>query len=50
MKSYWGEEMPDIDYNILKRVVIEFLAKKAVPLTGNEVRIHPSDIKNASAA
>lgn len=38
MKKYWGEVMADINYNILKRVVIEFLAKKPVPLTGNEVR------------
>lgn len=38
MKKYWDEEMADIDYNVLKRVVIEMLAKKPVPLTGNEVR------------
>ena len=38
MKKYWGEEMADINYNTLKRVVIESLAKKPVPLTGNEVR------------
>lgn len=38
LKKYWGEEMPDIDYNRLKRAVIELLAKKPVPLTGNEVR------------
>ncbi len=38
MKKYWGEEMADIDYNKLKRVVIELLVKKLVPLTSNEVR------------
>jgi DNA-binding transcriptional regulator YiaG len=38
MKKYWGEEMADIDYNKLKKVVIELLAKKPIPLTGNEVR------------
>ncbi len=38
MKKYWGEEMADINYNTLKRVVIELLAKKPIPLTGNEVR------------
>lgn len=38
MKTYWGEEMADIDYNQLKRVVIYLLAKKPIPLTGNEVR------------
>ncbi len=38
MKTYWGEEMADIDYNQLKRVVIDLLAKKPIPLTGNEVR------------
>jgi DNA-binding transcriptional regulator YiaG len=38
MKKYWGEEMADIDYNILKHVVISFLAKKPIPLTGNEAR------------
>jgi DNA-binding transcriptional regulator YiaG len=38
MKKYWGEEMADIDYNTLKHVVIELLAKKTIPLTGNEVR------------
>lgn len=38
MKKYWGEEMPDINYNILKRVVIEMLAKKPAALTGNELR------------
>ncbi|MDR3555428.1 MAG: hypothetical protein P4L55_11785, partial [Syntrophobacteraceae bacterium] len=38
IKIYWGEEMPDIDYNKLKTAVIELLAKKPIPLTGNEVR------------
>ena len=38
MKKYWGEEMVDINYNTLKHVVIELLAKKPIPLTGNEVR------------
>lgn len=38
MKKYWGEEMADIDYNKLKRAVVELLAKKPIPLTGNEVR------------
>lgn len=38
MKSYWGEEMPDIDYNALKLVVIKLLTKKPIPLTGNEIR------------
>ena len=38
MKKYWGEEMADINYNALKRAVIELLAKKPIPLTGNEVR------------
>ncbi len=38
MKKYWGEEMADVNYNTLKRVVIELLAKKTIPLTGNEVR------------
>lgn len=38
MKKYWGEEMADIDYNKLKYAVIECLAKKPVPLTGNEIR------------
>lgn len=38
MKQYWGEKMPDINYDTLKKVVIEVLAKKAVGLTGNELR------------
>jgi len=38
IKKYWGEEMADIDYTVLKRIVIELLAKKPVPLTGHEVR------------
>ncbi len=38
MKKYWGEEMPDVNYDILKRVVIELLAKKMSPFTGNELR------------
>lgn len=38
MKKYWGEEMADINYNVLKRVAIELLAKKPIPLTGYEVR------------
>lgn len=38
MKKYWGEEMADIDYNKLKQSVIELLARKPLPLTGNEVR------------
>ena len=38
MKKYWGEEMPDINYNILKRAVIELLAHKPGPMTGNELR------------
>lgn len=38
IKSYWGEKMPDIDYNKLKQVVIQLLARKPIPLTGNEVR------------
>ncbi len=38
VKKYWGEEMPDLNYNTLQHVVIETLARKLVPLTGNEVR------------
>src|SRR5437868_15193956 len=38
MKKYWGEEMADIDYNALKHAVIRFLAKKVIPISGNEVR------------
>lgn len=38
IKKYWGEEMADINYNTLKRCVIELLAKKPIPLTGFEVR------------
>jgi len=38
LKTYWGEEMPDTDYNKLKHAVIQLLAKKPIPLTGNEVR------------
>ena len=38
MKKYWGEDMPDINYNELKRAVIELLVRKPWPLTGNEIR------------
>src|ERR1700722_16017105 len=38
MKKYWGVEMADIDYNKLKFVLIKLLARKPIPLTGNEVR------------
>jgi DNA-binding transcriptional regulator YiaG len=38
MKKYWGEEMPDLNYNHLKRAVIELLASKPEPMTGNELR------------
>jgi DNA-binding transcriptional regulator YiaG len=33
-----GVEVPDINYNVLQKSVLEMLARKASPLTGNEVR------------
>lgn len=33
-----GCEVPDIDYNILQRIVLLALAQKPLPLSGNEVK------------
>lgn len=38
MKKYWGEEMPDINYETLKKVVLQMLAMKPTAFTGNELR------------
>lgn len=38
MKTYWGEEMADINYNTLKKIVLDLLSRKPFPLTGNEIR------------
>lgn len=38
MRTIRGEEVPDIDYNVLQRVVMENLSHKPVPLSGNEIR------------
>lgn len=33
-----GVDIPDIDYNVLQRLVLEDLSYKPFPLTGNEIR------------
>jgi len=38
VRNIRGIEVPDINYNILQRIVFEGLSHKPVPLTGNEIR------------
>lgn len=38
MIEMYGEQIPDIDYNALQKVVLLSLCHKPMPLTGNEIK------------